>query len=129
MHTNRISPARKIIIWLTAALGLALLAGCETVTLSDLTPKSMAENPSHIYTFSLRVTPRTNTVSGVTPHIIVDGQNHSMKKSALGEGIYDFEYQLPAGRDRLAYYYLVNYNIDGNGIQTPQETFTGVANI
>ena len=42
MHTNRISPARKIIVWLTAALGLALLSGCETVTLTDLTPKSMA---------------------------------------------------------------------------------------
>jgi hypothetical protein len=129
MHTNRISPARKIIVWLTAALSLALLAGCENVTLTDLTPKSMAENPSHIYTFSLRVTPRTNTVSDVTPHIIVDGQNHNMKKSALGEGIYDFEYQLPPGRDRLAYYYLVNYSIDGNGIKTPQETYTKVETI
>ena len=86
MHTNRISPARKIIVWLTGALGLALLAGCETVTLTDLTPKSMAENPSHIYTFSLRVTPRTKTVSGITPHIIVDGQSHNMKQSTLGEG-------------------------------------------
>lgn len=129
MHTNRISPARKIIVWLTAALGLALLSGCETVTLTDLTPKSMAENPSHIYTFSLRVTPRTNTVSGVSPHIIVDGQSYNMKKSALGEGIYDFEYQLPAGRDRMAYYFLVNYSIEGNGTLTPQETYTQVEQI
>src|SRR4026207_2183817 len=113
MHTNRISPARKIIIWLVAALGLALLAGCETVTLTDLTPKSMAENPSQIYTFSLPVPPPTKTVSGVTPHIVVDGQSHNMKKSALGEGIYDFEYQLPPGRDSLAHYYLVNYSGDG----------------
>jgi hypothetical protein len=129
MHTNRISPARKIIVWLTAALSLALLSGCETVTLTDLTPKSMAENPSHIYTFSLRVTPRTNTVTGINPQIIVDGQSHTMKKSALGEGIYDFEYQLPAGRDRMAYYYLVNYSIEGNGTLTPQETYTKVENI
>jgi hypothetical protein len=129
MHTNRISPARKIIVWLTASLGLALLAGCETVTLTDLTPKSMAENPSHIYTFSLRVTPRTNTVVDVTPRIVVDGQNHNMKKSALGEGIYDFEYQLPPGRDRLAYYYLVNYAIEGNGTRTPGETYTKVENV
>ena len=115
MHTNRISPARKIIVWLTAALGLALLSGCETVTLTDLTPKSMAENPSHIYTFSLRVTPRSTTVTGVSPQIVVDGQSHGMKKSALGEGIYDFEYQLPAGREQMAYYFLVNYAIEGNG--------------
>jgi hypothetical protein len=130
MHTNRISPARKIIVWLTAALGLALLSGCETVTLTDLTPKSMAENPSHIYTFSLRVTPRNSTVSGVTPQIVVDGQSHHMKKSALGEGIYDFEYQLPAGRDRMAYYYLVNYTVEGgSGAQTPQETYTQVETV
>ena len=99
MHTNRISLARKIIVWIGAALGLLLLSGCETVTLTDLTPKSMAENPSHIYTFSLRVTPRNSTVSNITPQIVVDGRSHSMKKSALGEGIYDFEYQLPPGRD------------------------------
>ena len=129
MHTNRISPARKIIVWLTAALGLALLTGCETVTLTDLTPKSMAENPSHIYTFSLRVTPRSTTVTGITPQIVVDGQSHGMKKSALGEGIYDFEYQLPAGRDQMAYYFLVNYAIEGNGTQTPQETYTKVEKI
>lgn len=129
MHTNRISPARKIIVWLSAALALALFSGCETVTLTDLTPKSMAENPSHIYTFSLRVTPRTQTVANIAPKIVVDGQSHNMKKSALGEGIYDFEYQLPAGRDRMAYYYLVNYAIDTNGTLTQQETYTKVENI
>lgn len=129
MHTNRISPARKIIVWLTAALGLALLSGCETVTLTDLTPKSMAENPSQIYTFSLRVTPRTSTVQGVEPKIVVDGQSHNMKKSALGQNIYDFEYQLPAGRDRMAYYYLVNFNIEGNGTLAPHETYTQVETV
>jgi hypothetical protein len=126
MHTNRISPARKIIAWLTAALGFALLSGCDTVTLTDLTPKSMAENPSQIYTFSLRVMPRTNTVSAVVPNIVVDGQSHKMKASSLGQGIYDFEYQLPAGRDKVAYYYLVTYNVEGNNVSTPQETYTHV---
>src|SRR6186713_1921297 len=129
MHTNRISPARKIILWLTAALGLALLSGCETVTLTDLTPKSMAENPSHIYTFSLRVTPRAQTVSNVAPTIVVDGKSHNMKKSALGEGIYDFEYQLPAGRDRMAYYYLVNYATEDGASRGTQETYTKVETI
>jgi len=129
MHTNRISLARKIIVWLSAAFVFALLTGCETVTLTDLTSKSMAENPSHIYTFSLRVTPRTNTVSAVTPHIIIDGSSHKMNKSAIGEGIYDFEYQLPAGRDRVAYYYLVNFNVEGNNVATPRETYTNVETV
>src|SRR3954466_8030785 len=106
MHTNRISPARKILVWLSAFVGIALLAGCDPVTLTNLTPASMPENPSQIYTFSLRITPRTNTVqpASIAPHIIIDGKNFDMKPSGLGEGIYEFEYQLPAGRDELAYY-------------------------
>lgn len=126
MHTNRLFPARKIISWLAAGLVLALLAGCDTVTLTDLTPRSMAENPSQIYTFSLRVTPRSNTVSNLVPNIIMDGQNFAMKKSPLGEGLYEFEYQLPAGRDRIAYYYLVTYNVEGNNVVTPREAYTQV---
>jgi hypothetical protein len=129
MHNNRISPARKIIVWLTAALGLVLLSGCETVTLTDLTPKSMAENPSHIYTFTLRATPRTSTVTNVNPQIVVDGRSYTMKKSPLGENIYDFEYQLPPGRDRMAYYFLVNYAIEGSGNLAQQETYTKVESI
>ena len=129
MHTTRISPARKILVWLSVALGLALVAGCETVTLTDLTPKSMAENPSQIYTFSMRVTPRTNTVSSVSPNIVVDGKNYPMKPSPLGNWVYEFEYQLPAGRNQVAYYYLVNYNVEGNQVQTPKEAYTNVQTV
>jgi hypothetical protein len=129
MHTNRISPARKIIHWLAAGLALAFLSGCETITLTDLTPRSMAENPSQIYTFSLRVTPRTNTVSSIVPSVIMDGQSFAMKQSPLGAGMYEFEYQLPSGRDRIAYYYLVNFNVEGNNVLTPRETYTQVENI
>ncbi len=129
MHTNRISPARKIIVWLAGLACLAFLSGCENVTLTNLTPASMPENPSQIYTFSLRVTSRTNTVTGISPRIIVDGQNHAMKPSPLGQGLYDFEYQLPPGRAQIGYYYLVNYNIEGNNVTTPAETYTAVEKV
>jgi hypothetical protein len=131
MHTNRISPARKFLLWPLALVGLALLAGCEAVTLTNLTPASMPENPSQIYTFSLRVAPHTNTVpaSSIAPHIVIDGQNYDMKKSPLGEGLYDFEYQLPAGREEVAYYFLVSFNVEGNGTVTPRETYTQVEHV
>ncbi len=129
MHTNRISLARKILLSLGAALTLALLAGCESVTLTNLTPASMPENPSQIYTFTLRVTPRTNSIpqSSILTHLVVDGQSFEMKRSPLGEGLYEFEYQLPAGRDEVAYYYLVNYNVEGNNVATPAEAYTEVS--
>ncbi len=131
MHTNRISLARKILLGLAAALSLALLAGCETVTLTNLTPASVPENPSQIYTFTLRVAARTNTVppASIQPHLVVDGQSFAMKRSALGEGLYEFEYQLPPGRDELAYYFLVTYNVEGNNVVTPAEAYTAVAHV
>jgi len=128
MHTNRISPARKILHWLAVALALTLLAGCETVTLTNLTPASMSENPSQIYTFTLRITTRTNTIpaGSILPHIILDGQSYEMKKSGVGEGLYEFEYQVASGRDDVAYYFLVNYGVEGNGVVTPAEAYTEV---
>ncbi len=130
MHTTRLSPARKFLASLVAAAGLLLLAGCETVTLTNLTPPSMPENPSQIYTFSLRVTPRTRTVSesSIDPHIVLDGRSYVMKRAALGEGIYEFEYQLPAGREQVAYYYLVNYAVDGSSGPINREAYTDVTN-
>lgn len=129
MHTNRISPARKIILGLAATLALFLLPGCETVTLTNLTPASMPENPSQIYTFTLRVTPRTNTVmkSSIAPTVVLDGQSHRMNQSALGQGLYEFEYQVPAGRDEVRYYFLVNYAVEGNAVATPREAYIDVA--
>ncbi len=131
MHNTRISPARKIIFWLGAALSLALLPGCETVTLTNLTPASMPENPSHIYTFTLRITPHTNTVpaTSIAPHIVVDGKSYELRKSSLGEGIYEFDYQLPAGRDDVPYYFLVDYSVEGNSMLTPQETYTELQHV
>lgn len=128
MHTNRISPARKFLLCLGAALSLLLLAGCEGIVLTNLTPGSLPENPSQIYTITMRVTPKVEAIirSSIAPHIVVDGQNYAMNKSALGEGLYEFDYQLPAGREDIAYYFLVNYNVDNNGVTSPQEAYTEV---
>jgi hypothetical protein len=129
MHTNRISSARKILVWAGAALGLALLSGCATIELTNLTPSSLPGNPSQIYTFTVRATPKTNQVpaSSVAPHIIIDGQSHDMTRSNLQPDIYDFEFQLPTGRDQVAYYFLVDYQLMDNGSPIPREAYTPLA--
>ena len=128
MHTNPIFPARKFILSLSFALGLAFLAGCQGIVLTNLTPASLPENPSQIYTITLRVTPKGNTVvkGSLKANIVIDGQNYEMTKSPLGENLYEFDYQLPAGREELAYYFLVRYLVEGNGVQTPAESYTAV---
>ncbi|MEO7412689.1 MAG: IPT/TIG domain-containing protein [Opitutaceae bacterium] len=128
MHTNRISPARKILLWLGAALLLVLLSGCDNLTLTNLTPPALPDNPSQKYIFTLRVTQRSNTipVGSIAPTIIIDGQSHPMKKSPLGQNIYELDYQLPPGRDEVAYYYLVNYLVETPDGRVPAEAYTEV---
>jgi hypothetical protein len=110
---------------LAAAAGLGLISGCTTVALTDLTPKSLPENPSEIYTFTLRVVSQSSVdKSTIESRIVVDGQSYPMKKSSLGENYYEFEYQLPPGRQEIAYYYLVSYK-SGNQ-ESQSESYTAV---
>ncbi|MDB6094433.1 MAG: hypothetical protein JWM32_1995 [Verrucomicrobia bacterium] len=128
MHTNRISLARKIILSLSAVVTLALFSGCETVVLTNLTPASLPENPSQIYTITLRVTPKVNTIipGSLKARIVIDAQNYAMTKSPLADGLYEFDYQLPAGREDIAYYFLVNYDVELSGGSTPRESYTEI---
>jgi hypothetical protein len=117
----------KILFPLGAAAAL-LLAGCGTITMTNLTPSVLPENPSEIYTFTLRVDTRAgaNPDMVIDPHVIVDGQDFAMKRSSIGRGVYEFDYQLPPGRDEVAYYFLVHYGIPSSGSSEPSEAYTGI---
>jgi len=131
MHNSRISHARRFVLFLCAAFGLVLLSGCEEVKINDLTPSSLAENPSQIYTISMRATPKaTSMVAGsLVPRLVIDGKNYTMTPSPLGQDIYDFDYQLPPGRNQLAYYFLVTFQLENNGVITSREAYTPVRSI
>jgi hypothetical protein len=107
---------------------LALLPGCNDLTLTNLTPPSLTDNPSRIYTITLRVDEKSHTIvpGSVSPHIIIDGQNIAMQKSRIGSGFYEYDYHLPAGRSELAYYFLVNYEVQFNDRTEPREAYTEV---
>lgn len=127
MQKNRFSHARRIFSGLVAALVLGL-AGCQTPAITNLTPDALAENPSQIYTISARIAPKDpGYVKGtVVPRIIIDGQNFTMTKSPLGENIYEFEYQVPAGRTEIKYYFLITYQVESSGILSPREDYSQV---
>jgi hypothetical protein len=127
MQNKRVSLARTILAWVGAIAALSLLSGCGAIALTDLTPPALSDNPSEIYTFTLRVHPHTNVVlrDSIAPRIVVDGQIYPMKKSALPD-IWEFDYQLPAGRQEIAYYYLVDYTVQGNGTTNTGQAYTGV---
>ncbi|HWA85857.1 MAG TPA: IPT/TIG domain-containing protein [Opitutus sp.] len=128
MHTNRIFAARKFLAGLGVALALLFFAGCRSIVLTNLTPVSLPENPSQIYTITLRVTPKIQNIpaSGVSAHIVVDGHDYPMTRSSISDTLFEFDYQLPPGRDDFAYYFLVQYHIETSNGSEPGETYTEV---
>ena len=113
MQKNRFLHARRIVLGLAAAVALGL-AGCQGPSIVNLTPDALAENPSQIYTISARFHPTgQNVIPGsVSPKIIIDGQAFPMTKSQLGNDIWEFEYQIPAGRPKVVYYFLLDYAVE-----------------
>lgn len=95
--------------------------------LTNLTPPALPDNASEIYTFTLRVSPRSNVVErpSIVPRIVVDGQIYPMKPSSLPD-IWEFDYQIPAGRTEIAYYFLVDYQVAGNNTTQSGQAYTGL---
>jgi hypothetical protein len=127
MQNTRFTRIKSIALALGALTGLFFVTGCN-VGITNLTPGVLPENPSQIYTISNRVKPTAvNLVPGsLTVRIIIDGQTFPMTKSELGTDMYTFDYQLPAGRTELAYYFLVNYKYENQGVIKDREEFTDV---
>ncbi len=128
MQKNRIPHARRIWQWLAAAMALMLFAGCEEMTITNLTPSVMPVNPSQIYTFSARITPKSRgfVEGSLRPQIVIDGKIHDLEPSPLGPDIYEFDYQIPAGRAQVSYYFLTTYDVSFQGTVTPREAYTAV---
>jgi hypothetical protein len=127
MHTKPLSLARKFLLGLATLFGLVLLTGCD-MTLTRITPDSLPENPSQIYTITLRATPKARSIikDSITSFLVIDGQSHKMNKSPMGEDLYEFDYQLPSGRDEMAYYFLVQYQYDTSVRPHSQEMYTEI---
>lgn len=126
MHNKSVFSLRTILLSSLAAVLLSFMSGCTSVAISNLTPGTLPENPSQIYTFTLRATPKLNTIvkGTLAPQIVIDGQTFAMKKSAIGEDLYEFDYQLPAGRQEMSYYFIVDYQIESNVKNIYSQSFT-----
>jgi hypothetical protein len=96
------------------------------MSLTNLTPTTLPTNPSGIYTFTLRVTPKSTLVvpESIAPHIVVGAESHDMVKDSSIPGIYEFDYRLPVGQDNIGYYFLVNYQTEGNGVIDNRQAYT-----
>lgn len=121
---------RTTLLGLLSLASALFLSGCDfgDVSITNLTPTTLAENHSNVYTISASVKPRTtNVVDGsIRTNIVIDGQTYPMQQSTLRPDLYEFEYQLPAGRQDANYYFLVDYEVEIRGFTKEREAFSDV---
>jgi len=127
MHMTRFPQARRIFPATALVFGLLLFAGCN-ITISNLTPDVLRENPSQLYTLSARVTPTSRSVdrSSLQVTAVIDGQSLTMHKSALANDVYEVDYPLPPGRDQAAYYFLAIYRFNSSAPSKNYEVYSEV---
>lgn len=105
----------------TALLALVFLAGCQSMLITNMTPDSVPANPSQIYTITANFAPAAGAnvdLASVRARIVIDGQIHDMTRAAANN-VWEFEYQLPAGRTSAAYYFIVGYAHRDSTANTP----------
>src|SRR4051812_12928641 len=109
MQKTTLSQASRIFSAIAAGAMLLLLAGCN-LTITNLTPETVPQNPSQIYTITASFHPSSQIdPASVQPRIIIDGQAHSMTRNAVSADIWEFDYQLPAGRANASYYFICDF--------------------
>jgi len=120
MHLLRLSQARSAFLALAGSISLLLLTGCN-LTVTNLTPDILRENPSQLYTISVRVKPTARNLdrSSILVSVVIDGKDQAMHKSAQIPDVYEYDHPLPQGRDEAAYYFLVRYRFNND---TPDQT-------
>jgi len=98
----------KTILLAVAVPAAFLLNGCAS-KITNLTNRQVPENPSGIYTLSMKTSiDAKNIIPGTfEPQVVVDGEVRPMRPSGIGEDIFDFEYRMPPNRDKARYYYQV----------------------
>lgn len=114
MHKTPSFQASRIFPALAALLFALLVSGCN-LTITNLTPETIPQNPSQIYTITASFrSSRQVEASTIRPRIIIDGQAYTMNRSPAGIDLWEFEYQLPAGRTNATYYFICDYMTKGS---------------
>ena len=113
--------AKRIPI-LAAATSATFLTGC-SVKIADMTPETVPTNPSGIYTLSAKAELDNDAVdkSSVDAYVVIDGEKRRMAQSNLGYEYFDYDYDIPEGREGARYYYILNYRLDRFGGDSSEE--------
>lgn len=122
MHKTPFLHASRILSALVAGVALLVLTGCN-FQITNLTPGTVPANPSQIYTITASFRPTSSQIDpeSIVPRIIIDGSVYKMNKSIAGSDIWEFEYQIPAGRASASYYFICEFSAKNSSSSVPNE--------
>jgi hypothetical protein len=95
---------------LSAAL---LLSGCY-VNVVNLTPETIPQNPSGVYTLSMspRITNSRVMQDTISVEVVINGEARQMERSSTGKNVFVYDFELPGQANRARYYYIVTYQLE-----------------
>lgn len=120
----------KRIFPFVAVIGSFLfLTGCG-VTIENLTPAKVPENPSGIYTITMRADAGGVTVKddSVQASIIIDGETLPMVRNPIDPTLFDFDYVMPDDQGEAAFYFVLNYVLLGGSEENPRQKYSQLYN-
>ena len=108
---------QNILYSLIAIAAITLLSGCG-VTVQNLTPLKVAENPSNIYTFTVnaKINHGQFIHDTIKVSLVINGETLPMRQIEAGSHIYEYDYKLALGQSTSNYYYKVDYKF-GSGAE------------
>jgi len=125
MDTSESKSTRRRWLMLAIAPITLFFAGCN-LKVVDLTPSTMKANASNVYTITVQIKSKSSTIveGSLRPEVIIDGKAFPMTRVPGEEMLFEYDYRMPSGRNKAAYYILVRYDVQTENGFRPRETFT-----
>ncbi|MEM0965750.1 MAG: cell surface protein [Verrucomicrobiota bacterium] len=120
MNPRLLSPLAAVLVF--------FLAGCG-VTMENLTPTRIPENPSGIYTITMRTDAATGATiknDSVKGNIVIDGTVFPMEQNPIDPSLFDFDYVMPEDQSEAAFYFILNYVVLGGSEENPNEAVSNL---
>ncbi len=104
-------------------IGMILfLSGCG-VTIENLTPGRIPQNPSGIYTITMQTELKGGAVreKSLQGNIVIDGETLPMVRNPVDPSLFDFDYVMPEDQAEAAFFFILDYNVLGGSEEKPRQ--------
>lgn len=120
---------KRLFLSLGVAGTLVLVSGCG-VTIENLTPGKVPQNPSGIYTITMQADVKNTAVKddSLQGNIVIDGETLPMERNPLNPTLFDFDYVMPEDQGEAAFYFILNYNVLGGSEDNPRRKVSELHN-